>query len=182
MNRNLSSIPRTPVLRGLARIGAGLLVASAIGCGANAGAGGASPGAPADIFAGHYQATWSGVWTTDGEAPVNATGAATMTVSAEDDQDILMTWQIADAPPSGSITFVVSGSVATATGIATGGSCYAGALSNGDQATVCATTAAANIDGDTLTQTQTGTFTGVNAQGAPVTGTYSGMWTGIRIP
>jgi hypothetical protein len=162
-----------------------LLIASAIGCGSNAGSGGANSGSPAAAFSGRFQATWSGVLSFSspaGEPPQNVTaGTAVITVTTEGDNDVVMAWQVTGSPPSGTITFAVSGAEATAIGSATGGSCYVGSIGDGVQATVCATTASAEIAGDALTQTQTGTFTGMNSQGVPVAGSYEGAWTGVRV-
>ena len=114
--------------------------------------------------------------------PQGYTDTAVITVTAEDDHDILMAWQVGANAPSGTITFAVEGTSATASGSGTGGSCWMGRLTNGNQQTTCATSATAEIAGDVLTQNQTGTIQGTTPSGVAYTGTYTGSWTGTRTP
>ena len=155
----------------------------ACGCGGapqgGSGASAATPGSPAAAFEGTYPATWSGVANVDGET-VTGTTTGVITVTALDDNDILMAWQVQGNAPSGTITFAVAGNQATAIGDATGGSCWVGTLSNGDRQTNCGTTATAQMNGDTLIQSQTGTLTGVTPDNVQYAGTYEGAWTGVR--
>jgi hypothetical protein len=144
-----------------------------------------SASSPAAAFVGRYQATWSSVATFSspaGTPPVSGSLSGVITVTALDDADVLMAWQVEGNAPSGTITFAVTGDHAIAVGSATGGSCWVGQLPNGSSQTSCATTASASIEGNTLTQPQTGTFTGTTAQGIAYSGTYGGTWTGTRIP
>lgn len=144
----------------------------------------APDGSPATAdFIGQYQSTWSAtayVTSPAGVPPQPYTDTAMITVTATDDADISMAWQVGSNAPSGTITFAVQGDSATATGIGTGGTCWTGVLTNGNQQTTCATTATAEIVGDQLSQRQTGTITGTTPDGVAYTGTYEGIWTGTR--
>jgi hypothetical protein len=197
MNQRQASFARTSVLtttegaatpagerRGwIATALAAAALSFACGCGGapqgGSGASAATPGSPAAAFEGTYPATWSGVATVNGEA-VTGTLTGVITVTALDDDDILMAWQVEGNAPSGTITFAVAGNQATAMGTGTGGSCWVGTLSNGDRQTNCGTTATAQMNGDTLIQSQTGTLTGVTPDNVQYAGTYEGSWTGVR--
>jgi hypothetical protein len=95
--------------------------------------------------------------------------------------DITMAWQVGANAPNGTITFAVQGTSATATALGTGGTCWSGTLTNGNQQTTCATSATAMLVGDQLSQRQTGTIAGVTAEGVAYTGTYEGIWTGTPV-
>jgi hypothetical protein len=152
------------------------------GCG---GAPGANPSSAAAAFAGTYHATWQSIayiTSPPGVPPQPYSDTAVITVTAEDDHDILMAWQVGSNAPSGTIAFAVAGKSAMAAAMGTGGTCWMGHLTNGNQQTTCATSADATIDGATLTQSQTGTVDGVTPQGVHYAGTYQGAWTGTRTP
>jgi hypothetical protein len=141
-------------------------------------------GSAAAAFVGTFQATWVSTATITSPVGIPAqsyTDTAVITVTARDSNDILMAWQVGSNAPSGTIVFAVNGDSATATGIGTGGTCWMGQLTNGNQQTSCALTATAAIMGDTLTQHQTGTAKGVTPAGVPYTAIYEGTWTGLRI-
>jgi hypothetical protein len=145
--------------------------------------GGAAASSPAAAFAGQYQATWSSTATItspEGIPPQSYTDTATIDVTAIDDGDIGMAWQVGANAPSGTITFAVQGTSAAATALGTGGTCWMGTLTNGNQQTTCATSATAAIVGDQLSQRQTGTIAGTTPEGVAYTGTYEGIWTGTR--
>ncbi len=151
-----------------------------------AGQDGLVPGSAAPVlaFVGEYEATWSASATITSAAGAFAQSyadTALITVSAEDDREILMAWTVGNNLPSGTIRFAVTGNVATATGIGTGGSCWTGSLTNGNQQTTCATFATAQLDGDRLVQHQTGQIRGITPGGLDYAGTYEGTWTGTRI-
>jgi hypothetical protein len=138
---------------------------------------------PAAAFAGQYQATWSSTATIaspPGLQPQSYTDTAVITVTASDASNITMAWQVGANAPSGTITFAVQGTSATATGLGTGGTCWMGTLTNGNEQTTCATTATAELVGDQLSQRQTGTINGTTPEGVPYAGTYEGIWTGTR--
>jgi len=146
---------------------------------------GGSPEAasPAAAFAGQYPATWSSTATItspEGIPPQSYTDTAVITVTALDDSDIAMAWQVGANAPSGTIDFAVQGTSASASALGTGGTCWTGTLTNGSQQTTCATSASAELVGDQLSQRQTGTVTGVTPEGVAYTGTYQGIWTGTR--
>jgi hypothetical protein len=142
----------------------------------------ASPGTSAAAFEGTFQATWSGTALVNGESIPSDPLTGTITVTASGDAGVHMDWVVDGNQPSGSITFAVQGSAATATGIATGGVCWMGVLPNGNHQTTCAMTATAQIDGTTLTQHQAGTIDGVTPENVPYSGTYDGTWVGTRTP
>jgi len=166
-----------------------LLIATAqCGGSSNPGGGSSTDGggsSPAATFVGKFQATFSSTATivTPPNVPVQSyTDTAVITVTAQDAQNITMVWQVGTNPPSGTLTFATSGNSATASGLATGGACFMGVLTNGNQQTTCATMATAQIDGDKLTQQQSGTVMGTTPQNVSYSGTYTGTWTGTRIP
>jgi hypothetical protein len=158
-------------------------------CGGSSGGGGGSStdgggSSPAATFVGKFQATLSATGTIvspSGVPQQTYADTAVITVTAQDAHNITMVWQVGSNPPSGTITFTTNGNSATASGLATGGACFMGALTNGNQQTTCATTATAQIDGDKLTQQQSGTVTGVTPQNVSYSGTYMGTWTGTRV-
>ena len=157
----------------------GMLALGAVQCGSSSSGSGSAPAG----FAGTYQATWSSTATFDTPAGLPAasyTDTGVITVTAQGANEIAMVFKVGSNPTSGSLTFVVNGDSATATAIATGGTCFMGTLTNGAQQTTCATQATAHLDGDQLTQAQSGKVTGVNA-GVSYSGTYQGTWTGTRI-
>jgi hypothetical protein len=118
-----------------------------------------STGSSTAAFEGTFQATWSGTALINGESIPSDPLTGTMTVTASGDAGVRMDRVVDGNQPSGSITFAVQGSAATATGIATGGVCWMGVLPNGNHQTTCAMMATAHIDGTTLTQHQAGTIT-----------------------
>jgi hypothetical protein len=143
-----------------------------------------APASAAAAFAGQYQATWSSTATITSPAgipPQSYTDSALITVTATSDMDITMAWQVGANAPNGTITFAVQGTSATATALGTGGTCWSGTLTNGNQQTTCATSATAMLVGDQLSQRQTGTIAGVTAEGVAYTGTYEGIWTGTPV-
>jgi hypothetical protein len=143
-----------------------------------------APASAAAAFAGQYQSTWSSTATItspSGVPPQSYTDAALITVTATDDTQITMAWQVGANAPSGSITFAVQGTSATATALGTGGTCWSGTLTNGSQQTTCATSATAVLVGNQLSQRQTGTVAGVTPEGVAYTGTYEGIWTGTPV-
>jgi hypothetical protein len=161
----------------------------ATGCGGAPSSGGsegtsaAAPGSPAAAFEGDYQATWSATATISSPAgvpPQTGTLSAVIKVTALDDSDIMMAWQVQGNAPSGTITFAVAGNQLTPVGSATGGTCWTGVLPNGNTQTSCATSATTEIDGNTLVQHQSGTLTGTTPSNEPYSGTYVGTWTGVR--
>jgi hypothetical protein len=141
-----------------------------------------STGSSASAFEGTFQATWSGTALVNGESIPSDPLTGTITVTAPGVTGVRMDWVVDGNQPSGSITFAVQGSAATATGIATDGVCWMGVLPNGNHQTTCAMTATAQIDGNTLTQHQAGTIDGVTPENVPYSGTYDGTWVGTRTP
>jgi hypothetical protein len=152
------------------------------GCGGG-GSGGASPNSPAAAFVGTFQSVWTStaiITSPPGVPPQSYNDTGVITVTAQDDHDIEMSFQVGANAANGSITFSVNGSSAVATGTGTGGSCWMGKLNNGNQQTTCATSARATIAGNMLTQSQSGNIRGTTLAGVAYTGTYQGTWTGTR--
>ena len=165
----------------LRAVWAGLLLCSAT---AHCGGAGATPGSPAQASAGQFRATWSAVGTVvspPGVPPQTYTDTAIITITPLSDHELLAEWQVGVNTPSGAITFAMSGNSGSVEGAGTGGICWTGRLTNGNEQSTCATTASLEIVGDVLTQHQTGTFTGMTPQNVPYPGTYEGTWTGNRI-
>jgi hypothetical protein len=166
-----------------------------VGCGGGSGQGGGEPGAgnaagttsaaptndgTADEEAsmtGVYAATYSGTYTVNsalGSQSGSNTATATIAVTDLGNGQIKAVWQLG-SNTSGSIDFAMMGEDGTATGVPTGGSCFQG-LIDGDNQTNCCTACSIAFSGTDFTQPNSGTMSGVSADGVPFTGTYSGQW------
>jgi hypothetical protein len=149
----------------------------AAGCGSS---GGTSSGSG---FAGTYSATYSGTYVVSSPADVpngDATSMATITITQLSDTEVRASWQVPPNPASGTIDFALRGSIGTATGKQTGGSCFTGTISNGNTQTNCCTSCSITFSGDGFVQPNSGTFTGVTTAGVNYSGTYSGTWIGTK--
>jgi hypothetical protein len=153
-----------------------------VGCGSSSSSG--------TGFAGSYNATFTGTYqntspnTASGAAPPSPATIAVTNVSAT---EVELSWQIAPNAPSGTVLFLMSGSSGTlvdagapasvgdAGGTAVGGSCFTGVV-NGNTQTNCCTSCTISFSGNTLTQPNSGYYTGTTPQGAA----YTGTWTGTR--
>jgi hypothetical protein len=163
------------------------------GCGGASGQGGDAPSAGGSSaaassaegsMAGVYSATYTGSYTAtsaSGTASGTSTATATITVTDLGGGEIQTAWQVAPNPPSGVIDFAMSGEDGTATGVPTGGSCFKGLLDNGNTQTNCCTSGSIAFSGSTFTQPNSGTMSGVTAEGESYTGTYAGAWVAERM-
>jgi hypothetical protein len=173
------------------RMAAALVVAGigvfGAGCGgASGGENDHASGAPSaeGSMAGVYSATYTGSYTaTSQSGTVNGTNTATATITVTDlgDGQIQAVWEVAPNPPSGSIDFAMSGEDGMAIGSPTGGSCFKGVVDNGNTQTNCCTACSIAFSGNTFTQPNTGTMTGVTPAGESYSGTYSGQWVAERM-
>jgi hypothetical protein len=167
---------------------AGLMSGAAFGCGGSSSSGGgggsgsSGGGASTSDFAGVYTATYSGTYVVTSPAGTpggSNTSSGTITVTNLANGQIGIAFTIPPNPESGVIDFALMGNSGTATGPATGGSCFAGDVDGNTQSNCC-TSCSIVFSGDTLTQPNSGTFTGTTAAGDPYSGTYSGTWTGTK--
>jgi hypothetical protein len=162
------------------------LAALLVGCGSSSSSGNSS-------FAGTYNATFTGTYqnTSPNTASGTSTSSGTITVTNVSAAEVELSWQVAANPPSGTVLFVMSGSsgtladagasagVADAAGTAVGGSCFTGVV-NGNTQVNCCTNCTIAFSGNTLTQPNSGYYSGTTPQGIAYTGTYAGTWTGTR--
>jgi hypothetical protein len=161
---------------------AGLVSAAAFGCGGSSSSGGGGGGTSTSDFAGVYMATYSGTYVVTSPAGTpggNNTSAGTITVTDLANGEIGIGFTIAPNPESGLIDFTLMGNSGTATGPATGGSCFVGQVDGNTQSNCC-TSCSITFSGNMLTQPNSGTFTGTTAAGEPYSGTYSGTWIGTK--
>jgi hypothetical protein len=133
-------------------------------------------------YAGTYAASWSGTWqnSTPNTQSGTSTDSATITVTDVSGGELKLTWQVPPNPPSGSITFMYTGSSGTAeSGTGVGGNCFKGNL-NGNLQTNCCDSCTVTFNGGSFSQPNAGHYTGTTGAGVAYTGTYSGVWTGTR--
>ncbi len=155
---------------------AGGVALTAAACGSSGGGG---------SYAGVYSATYSGTYTVSSPAGMpggSNTDTATITITQLSPTEVEAVWQLPGDPKSGSIDFALSSTgLGNAVGIPKGGSCFKGVIeSSGNTQTNCCTTCSIMFAGDTFTQPNAGTFTGVTPAGADYSGTYSGTWIGTK--
>jgi serine/threonine protein kinase len=137
---------------------------------------------PAAGFVGKFKAHWKSTVQLDGGAALQYEDDAVISIRASDGEHVLMSWQVGANPPSGTITFAVHGDARHASGIVVAGTCWTGRLTNGNLQTTCGDgNASAQLDGDTLTQAQSGTLRGTTPDGSAYSGSYRGVWTATRM-
>src|SRR6185436_7980075 len=106
-----------------------------------------------------------------GTPPMSYVDNGIITVTAKDNDTIVLAWRVGNNPPSGTIEFDVGGSAGSAS--ATGGTPWMGRLANGAQQTSWCDVCGVSVMGQTLTQTQQGHFEGITATGVPYAGPYA---------
>jgi hypothetical protein len=175
-----------PIVMISSRLSLVLLAVLLVGCGSSSSSGNTS-------FAGSYNATFTGNYqnTSPNTASGPATATATIAVTNVSATEVELSWQVAPNPPSGTVLFLMSGSSGTladagapasvgdAGGTGVGGSCFTGVV-NGNTQTNCCTNCTISFSGNTLTQPNSGYYSGTTPQGIAYTGTYTGIWTGTR--
>jgi hypothetical protein len=144
--------------------------------------GGSSSSTTKPDYAGAYAATYSGSYTVTSPPGVpggSNTASATITITDLANGDVGASFQVPPNPPSGAITFALTGNSGTAVTAAKGDMCFVGQI-NGNTQSNCCTSCSITFTGNTFVQPNAGTFTGTTAAGVPYTGTYSGTWSGTK--